>query len=456
MSNAVVDAMLYEWQSSYYNRETYTDAARLAERTRRVELGQFVMQRDAPGGSKQFRAFDNIDDVYAYIIAKQPQERTFYETIFDVHPRQKPYFDIDIIPNLQEDPMDHAELLERLLTEVKRVIGADLDLVDDVSIYSSHATDGGKFSYHVVLTGYYVKGNQEALNFAKVIRDGMLAATDGPTSAAARFITDSIDMVVYKKLQQFRILGCTKLARNRFKKVVTEYTAAGRQRIREKSSDPKVEFLRSLLSFVDSSAKHLQESIYTRPVDPRDIVPGLRPDLPPMTFDQAEALLRERFSNYYYGRDNYAWDNEFSLWLKEGGDIVSHLIDAGHLPLELALNCLKYEQKTSDRGALIALRAPPARGYLCIICDRVHEHENPYLTLHESKYSEAATELCPRVVTIMYHCRRDPTTTIRICSMRGGGESGMASFTCCEEPFDPRRGERFVKPDMQGSTALDV
>lgn len=446
------DPMLYEWRSAYYPRDIYTEEACKAERQRRVSLGQFVMQQDAPGGAKQFRAFPNADAAYDFIV-KQPLEcRTYYETIFQEHPKQKPHFDIDIVPS-PEDPMSHTELLNRLLTEIKRVVGPDLDLVDDIGVYSSHADNGSKNSYHVVLTGYYVKDNIEAGEFAKVVRDGMVAATDGPQSPAAIFITKCVDLVVYKKLQQFRLLGCTKLGRNRYKSIVLEYHAAGRTRRRAEVTDPREEFCRSLVSVVEDSqsAKRLEPACYA----PAQVGAKI------LTDDDADALLK---SLYQQGRDLAAAGSGAhssaeveALWLIDAPRIVAHLIDTpGHLPSDLAVSCRYHTVTTSSRGALISLKAPRANGYWCLVCERKHESENPYLTLHEDRSSQAVTEMCPRVVSIIYHCRRDPMSTMRICSMRGGGVSGMASFTCLEEPFDPRQGEVTVKATTEVSRAVDA
>lgn len=442
--SSVSDAMLHEWVSSYYNKYMITEEKRLAERKRRAELGQFVMQRDAPGGSKQFRAFENADKAYDFIVSKHPAERTFYETVFDVHERQKPHFDLDIVTS-PEDPMDHAELLNRLLTEIKRVLGPDFDLVEDLGVYSSHAEDGSKCSYHVILTGYYVKNNIEAENFAKAIRDGMIAMSD---EKAAQFIAKCLDLCVYKKLQQFRLLGCTKLGRNRYKSIVREYCAAGRTRIYEPSSDARVNFRRSLLTVFDQEPKYLEPSIYMREESQVPAVPGSN-----KFYDDADALLRALCSKSrrqaFAAVTGEAMD---TLWLKEPEEVIAHCIDAGHLPFELAGSL----RLTVPRGDLMPLVCPPGGGYDCLVCKRIHEHENPYLTLHEDPFSDASTALYPRVVAIVYRCRRDPQTSMRICSLRGGGPTKMSSFTCLEEPYDPRQGEIIVRPMTESSGAIDI
>lgn len=444
MRTADVDGMLVEWMSSYYNKYMLTEEKRFAERKRRADLGQFVMQKDAPGGTKQFRAFKNADVAYDFIVSKHPAERTFYETVFDVHEKQKPHFDLDIVTT-PEDPMDHTELLNRLLTEIKRVVGPELDLVDDVGVYSSHAEDGSKRSYHVILTGYHVKNNVEAENFAKAIRAGMIAMTDSPASPEAQFIEKCVDLCVYKKLQQFRLLGCTKIGRNRHKSIVREYIAAGRTRTREPHEDPRVEFRRSLLTVFDGESKYLEPSIYNaKPIEKTEFS---------SFYDDADTLLRALCSQSrqraFAAVSGEAMD---TLWLKEPEEVIAHCLDAGHLPMELGESL----RRQTASGDLVPLVCPPAGGYECVVCQRTHEHENPYLTLHEDWNSEASTTLCPRVVAIVYRCRRDPQSSVRICSMRGGGPTKMSEFTCLREPFDPRQNEKIVRPLPDGSGAMDV
>lgn len=443
-----LDPMLHDWLSSYYNKYTITEEKRLAERKRRADLGQFVIQRDAPGGTKQFRAFENADAAYDFIISKHVAERTFHETVFDVHERQKPHFDLDIVTS-PEDPMDHAELLNHLLTEIQRVIGPELDLVEDIGVYSSHAEDGSKKSYHVVLTGFYVKNNIEAENFAKAIHDGMIAMTDGPQSPEARFIDKCFDLCVYKKLQQFRLLGCTKIGRNRHKTIVREYSAAGRTRTRVPNEDPRVEFRRSLLTIFDNEdAKYIEPSVYMK-----EKPASLDSSDPIKFYDDADALLRALCSKSrqqaFAAVTGEAMD---TLWLKEPEEVIAHCLDAGHLPMELS-NSLRLQIPSGD---LMPLVCPAAGGYNCVLCDRVHDNENPYLTLHEDPWSEASTTLCPRVVAIVYRCRRDPQSAIRICSMRGGGPTKITGFTCLAEPYDPRQGEINTRPLPEGSAAVDV
>jgi hypothetical protein len=440
-----MDCMLYDWRASYYDRDTYTEEARTAERKRRVDLGEFVIQRDAPGGAKQFRAFSSIDDAYEFIISKPEKERTFYETIFDAHPRQKPHFDLDIVPT-EDDPMDHAELLNQLLTEIKRVVGPELDLVNDIGVYSSHAADGSKRSYHVVLTGYYVRGNVEAGNFAKAIRDGMIAATEGSASREAIFITKCVDLLVYKKLQQFRLLGCTKLGRNRYKAIVLEYSAAGRSRQRPPVTDIKAEFRRSLLSYVEQVEDGCGTPI-PKFLDPQYYMQRVAPVDPLLATDE---MLRSMCSKKSFA--SFSSISTEELWIMTASDIVAHVIDSSHLTSDLASSCRTHAQTSTNRGALISLRAPPGGGYWCVLCERRHDHENPYLTLREDTNSEAATEDCPKVVAIIYHCRRDPTSSMRLCSMRGGL---MSSFTCVDKPHDPRQGEKRTWTETSGSAAVD-
>lgn len=451
MRRNTADPMLYEWRSTYYPSHVYTEADCKIERQRRVTLGQFVMQRDAPGGSKQFRAFASIDAAYDYISRQPLVERTYYETIFQEHPRQKPYFDLDIAPK-PDDPMSHEELLNRLLTEIKRMIGPDIDMVKDVGVYCSHATDGSKYSYHVVLTGFYVKGNLEAMAFASAVRDAMICGTAGPSSPEATFIRQVLDMSVYKKLQQFRLLGSTKLGRERYKIIVLEYHAAGRKYTRPAVEDWRAEFRRSLVTDVGHCELKPITDAFTPPSSvgititktATAIGGGLQ------QCEDDDAVLIEKYRQAY--RMGAGYLEPASLWFKTASQIVAHLIDTpGHLPVDMAHNCRAPTGMTTEQGALITLKAPRAGGYWCVLCKRKHFNENPFLTLHEDRVgtSSAATESHPRVVGIIYHCRREPGSTIRLCSMRGNPESGVAEFTCLNEPHDPKVGEVVVKGQQQ-------
>lgn len=413
-----------EWRSTFYPRGVYSDDDCTAERLRRIN--EFILQRDYPGGTKQYASFSSAKMAYEFIIKQPLRNRNFHETIFKEH-KQKPRFDIDIVPIARggKEPtaevITHEELLARLLTEIKRVIGPELDLVEDLAVYSSHAKDGSKMSYHVILNGYHVNDNVEAGKFAKFIRDSLMI---GIPDAEAEFISKSIDLMIYKKMQHLRLLGCTKLGKERFKEAVYSYQAAGRLRSRKPYEDPYDEFLRSLITNIDpEKSKFLEPQLYTPP------------EKHPCSKDQ---MIMEIFRKGFQQRKSSIVIEPEKLWIFNATEIIAHLIDAAnHLPIQLGERSLFNYKVIDDR--MIMLRAPRDRGYPCVLCSRIHDNENPYLILYPEFQSTAITDDCNFIVVIAYKCRRDPTKSIRLCSMRKSSE--RACFTCTNKPHDPKRGE---------------
>jgi hypothetical protein len=159
-----------------------------------------------------------------------------------------------------------------------------------------------------------------------------------------------------------------------------------------------------------------------------------------LSLAEVEAEMK-RLAN---GERKYRHVDPETLWIFNGHEIMAHLIDAGHLPAQLASTWEQSRVLSSVEGAMITLKAPRAGGYPCCACGGHHDHENPYLTLHHDWNSEASTEDKPRVVAVIYRCRRQ-SKSIRLCSMRtvesGKDTSGMREFTCESEPHDPRVGD---------------
>lgn len=397
------------------------------ERRFRVDNGHFVMQRDIPGGSKQFRAFYNFEEVYRFITEQKPELRCFYETVFGEQ-WQKPHFDIDITVAKTDkgEPippsMVHDGLLSLLLSCVKDIIGPSLDLTEDIGVYSSHAPDSTKWSYHVIITGYKLPNHIESEKFTKCVISTMKSRVGYDNVEQISMIEKCIDLSVYKRLQQFRLLGCTKLGKMRYKKVDYEYQAGGLLRIRDsEKTNFKEEFMRSLITNVENTIL-LDPEVY------------FFEDTKKMGHKSPEILRA-------YGIvQKKPRDEEIrQWWIYKSDEIMAHLINEKHLTLDFADSILHHTVKQSENGILIMLRSP-RNGYDCIICDRRHEHENPFLTLWSDSHSNSCTIEYPLVVSINYKCRRDSTKTMRICSMRGHPDQRVSIVKCftCKLPEEER------------------
>lgn len=434
--SAADDPLKLSWCSSFYTPGTYREDACAEQRQRRVDSKEFVMQREFAGGSRQFKVFESISHAFLYVQKQHPNNRHFHETIFKEHV-QKPRFDIDISVLPQPDDvedllpvMNHTELLDRLLSEIKRTLGPEFDFSRDVSVYSSHGPT--KKSYHVVLNGYHVPGNEEAQRFAELILDRLVFQA---SVAEQIFIKASIDMAVYKKFQNFRMLGSSKFSvdeeKRRVKDHAREYFAAGRLRTRD-IGEKEEEFTRSLITHIDNKTSKFLDVNLIAAVE-----------------KTPEMLLREQMTELFKKSKKYyhcASGETVSIdpWIFSSTEIVAHLIDCFHLPFSLAEQSLhghkvisSFAEDKSSSSALILLKSG-RQGYFCRICQRTHEHENPFLILQPDFHSTAITDdSCSKcIVAITLKCRRNASESLRLCSMRKTSVTSV--FTCLKAPHDAK------------------
>lgn len=453
------DPLVRDWCSRFYPSSVLTEVQCRAERERRTRLMQFVMQRDFIGGTKQFRVFPSIKFAFEYVMALDKEDRTQYETILDTQKRH-PYFDVDI-RRKHTDPMTHINLIGTLLTTIRRVVGPTLDMVEDLRVYSSHSADvsaenidgyieddetskaaHGKRSYHVVLRGFWVEDHKEAEGFAKTILSEVLKTACSEDER--QFIIKSIDMSVYKRLQQFRLLGCTKIDAGRYKQLVTSYSAYGRTWTCTPSRNFEVDFNESLLTNVQDNCRRLPHHLCVPPEDAiREAAAGGLKDVAVIASGNCdEDTTRAILAMMVAASLRPAQDVEaINLMVLPHDLIIRHLLEAGHLPETLASSIGMSRVTVNPRSVIIGLRACRG-GYFCKLCDRVHEHDNPYLLIYQDSRSPARTEERPQVIAIELGCHRDPSSKVRVCSMRANPNKPEAEpiFTCTCKPHDPEVG----------------
>lgn len=369
-----------EWQHRYYSSSSLSDTQKFQER--RQHEAEFVMQMDGIIGEKLFRVFSTKEEAYKYIMDTPPLSRCFYETIFDTH-LQKPKFDIDI--KLSKIPSDFLEnfhniIIEVILAAIQRNIPW-MNPSEDIALYQSHGKD--KYSYHIVIHGYYLLDNNEASTFVrqviKTLRDDKIS-----DSRLIDLICECIDLNVYKNLQQFRLLYCSKRGKERYKTRITKFLIAGIE-IEQKVGTDEEEFYKSLITFIEPTMKRLLLTIYQQ----KDEIPD------PVTVKPKKASQ--------------------SLWWMNAEDVYQHLLDK-HLASQFAENS-RYD----FHNTLITIRIPNT-GYFCETCSRRHNQENPFIFLRMNRQTGA--------VDIMFDCRRSDDKTSHLCSMIRIGDKIM--FACTE------------------------
>lgn len=139
---------------------------------------------------RRYAKFKNYLEFKSFRDRLNPSDECFYEIIREESTR-KPYFDIDMEKN-DETIILHKEMIESLKSAI-------VNLVEKATIliYSSHREN--KYSYHVVISNYYLSTHIEAKNFFDSVKE-ILDIKYYP------YLDDS----VYKTIQQFRILGSHK------------------------------------------------------------------------------------------------------------------------------------------------------------------------------------------------------------------------------------------------------
>jgi hypothetical protein len=280
---------------------------------------------------KQFSIFDNPGAVYDYMMSLPPTERCLYEVIVGSK-EQKPHFDLDIEVKDDHD-VDHVRCLSDLIINICLELderGATLSSIDDeIDVYSSHGmktsvttsattstTTIKKYSYHVVVNSRYHNNNLEANAFAMSI----LRRLTNMKSVCVPFFDHS----VYKSVQQFRLLFCSKLGKNRFKKQVRHWELNDQTHVSPEYDD-KTLFFRSLIGYIDiSKSKMINTQFITKPIN-------------------SKTLKDETIKSVTH-------------WVIE-----------------------KYPNLSYDRVDGILVLFKNNGGYMCPKCQRLHDHINPYV-----------------------------------------------------------------------------
>lgn len=269
------------------------------------------------GVERRYGAFESVRSLFAFYERVPSAHRTGYEVILGCYP-QRPHFDVDV-KTLDVSGEQIMELLVDVIQSVLESKGVQLNLEHDLMIYTSHGSD--KQSYHVVLPNHCHANNTQAKAFADQVRVAL------PSEARVY-----VDAGVYNPLQQFRLLGSTKVGKQRPKveQLVWYYHGT---RMQAEALEPMASFARSLVGW----------TVDCTPLPVWDVP---EPSFVPKRFLSCEA--------------------EDALAL---------------LATDPALNSCRF--KASAKGSVISLqRLSP--GY-CPVCERTHEHDNAYLVINDNK-----------------------------------------------------------------------
>jgi len=196
--------------------------------------------------NKNFIVFQNFSEYINHWNSTPNEQKCFHEIIFGFN-NQKIKFDIDIkIPyndfakfeefNSEKSNYKPSEIL---INEINEIIDTiinqfyilykinityeDIIIADSSGVISSNAANTiWKYSYHIIVLNHYVDNNMEAKKFVSDVYNNL-----------SEHLQQYIDLDTNKQIQNFRLLGCSKLeAPRRFKKRAELFFNAQKQDIK--------------------------------------------------------------------------------------------------------------------------------------------------------------------------------------------------------------------------------
>jgi hypothetical protein len=243
---------------------------------------------------------------------------------------QKIHFDIDIGQNLFTS-FNEEEFINDLIETLQRLIKVELNLSKDVLIFTSH--NETKKSYHIIIDNYCLKDCNETRKLIHLMIDQCPS------------LGSFIDKSIYTKNRQLRLFGSSKINSSRVKIFKSNWRYK-KNEVNYCSTDEKEIFLNSLVS--DTS--HCSElNLFS--VD-----------------HQVESKKQiQTFESQHSERDimklislNFSGETFFE---------ITNIID----------------------NLIITKRTKPS---FCELCNRIHEHENPFLVITKNNL-------------LLYSCRRN-------------------------------------------------
>ena len=169
---------------------------------------------------RTYSVFESVCKFNEYFSKLKEEKKTYDEVMFDWMP-QKLKFDIDMknkdIPG--KSRKDKQSFVDNFMVIMKEKIKEGFfhkylkDLLDE-NILITNSSGHDKFSYHIIITGYYVTTNEQAIDFTAHVY-----------KLIPNEYRDFIDLTVNKQLQNFRMCGSHKpKSPTRVKKIITNHT----------------------------------------------------------------------------------------------------------------------------------------------------------------------------------------------------------------------------------------
>nr|QBK90246.1 MAG: DNA primase [Pithovirus LCPAC102] len=320
--------------------------------------------------TRYFTYFDNYILLYEYINKISLNKRCFYEKIIgNFH--QKPHFDIDIdlIEHEYIDDDVYNDIINDIIKSIDKSLmnkGIEIDIYNDILIFTSHGEH--KKSCHIIIDHYCHSNNIEAKAFY-----------DDVTKRMTQDYAIFIDCKVYSKNQDFRMVGCTKYGKNRYKIFNKEWIFCNTKIKYMGNKDGLSIFKSSLVGWIEDCKilpeyKEIKKEQY---VDP----------LYKNTFDYIANIHVK--PNNTVNKSSVIYDTDC---ISQDMAIEAIILFTKYYKDVLKFNIFPF-RNGGIKGRLIKFtRKCPS---MCPICKRVHTSDNPFLLIAKNN-------------NVLYMCHCDP------------------------------------------------
>lgn len=283
----------------------------------KIEDGNIIVSQEL--SFRKYTIFKKNIDLFNFLEKIDIEKKCLYEILTENQPRV-PYFDVDIENELSSfDEQDFIQKLHKIHTEKY----PDNPLL----VFSSHTEK--KKSYHILVRGVYTFNHREGLEFYKdYIHD------------LEEKYRQYFDQSVYKSVQQFRILGTHKYGKTNTK-IFREDLSLG-YKLPKRCKDQKS---KDIHNFYISLISNVQDCQY---------------------LDKFQQIAKKEKKTMEQGSCN-----------EEDIEKALEIFNKSFEGQESTYSFIDYKE---DNGnfLIIMKRNIPSE---CKLCQRVHENENPFLTV---------------------------------------------------------------------------
>ena len=267
--------------------------------------------------TRKYTHFQNFSAFFRYFQTLPDHERCFYEILMPEKAR-KPYFDIDMEKSKVSD-FDEKELFREIRKNFRDILGKEYTLL----VFSSHTEN--KWSYHLIIDDFVLQNYKECEVFF-----------DRFTDKISEKYKPYFDRCVYKSVQQFRIIGNHKFGKDNSKKFEKELSVGFKYPARCREKNAKFLHLLSISLIYNNSYCQLLGG-FSPPEEEKTLGMGAA----------CEGDISDVLQNFFasYSPDDF----QYSSCKEQNGNLL-----------------------------LILRRLNPT---YCKECDRVHQNENPFITV---------------------------------------------------------------------------